>query len=39
MAKEIPNARCLVISGAGHAAHVEQPDAVARAILHFLEIS
>ncbi len=32
-----PNARVEVLPGAGHAAHLEQPDAFAQAVLRFLE--
>ena len=37
MASDIPGARCVVIANAGHAAHLEQPDAVANAILEFFD--
>jgi pimeloyl-ACP methyl ester carboxylesterase len=36
-ARLLPNARIVTIAEAGHAPHVEQPDAFARAALHFLE--
>jgi len=37
MANDIPRGRCVVIANAGHAAHLEQPEAVAKVILEFLE--
>jgi pimeloyl-ACP methyl ester carboxylesterase len=36
-AKLLPKARTLAISAAGHAPHVEQPQALASAVLEFLE--
>jgi len=36
MAARIPNARKVVLAGAGHAANVDRPDAFDRAVLEFL---
>jgi pimeloyl-ACP methyl ester carboxylesterase len=36
-ARLLPNARTTTIAAAGHAPHVEQPEAFARAVLQFLE--
>jgi pimeloyl-ACP methyl ester carboxylesterase len=36
-ARLLPNARCATIAMAGHAPHIEQPDAFADAVLQFLE--
>ena len=36
-ARLLPNARTDTIAAAGHAPHVEQPDAFARKVLAFLE--
>jgi len=37
LAQALPDARVEVIAEAGHAAHLEQPDAVGRAVRRFLE--
>lgn len=37
MSDVIPHARVQAITGAGHAAHLEQPSAVAEAVLNFIE--
>lgn len=37
MAARIPNARKVVLEGAGHAANVDRPEAFDRAVLEFLE--
>jgi pimeloyl-ACP methyl ester carboxylesterase len=37
MAKKIPGARLEVISGAGHASNLDQPEAFDRALLSFLD--
>ena len=36
-AKLLPNARIVTIPAAGHAPHLEQPQALAKAVLEFLE--
>jgi pimeloyl-ACP methyl ester carboxylesterase len=36
IARGIPNARVAVIANAGHAAHLEQPEACAAEVLSFL---
>jgi pimeloyl-ACP methyl ester carboxylesterase len=36
MARALPNATMHVIEGAGHAAHLERPEAVHAAVLDFL---
>lgn len=35
LAADLPDGRCLLIDGAGHAAHLEQPDAVGRELVRF----
>lgn len=37
LARSIPGAKLTVIPGAGHAAHIEQPQAFNRAVLEFLQ--
>lgn len=37
MATALPNARAAIVAGAGHAAHLEQPDAVAALLAEFLD--
>jgi 2-succinyl-6-hydroxy-2,4-cyclohexadiene-1-carboxylate synthase len=36
LARTMPNAVCTVVPGAGHAAHLEQPELVARTVRHWL---
>ncbi|MDQ2996203.1 MAG: 2-succinyl-6-hydroxy-2,4-cyclohexadiene-1-carboxylate synthase [Chloroflexota bacterium] len=36
MAATLPNARAVIVSGAGHAVHLEQPQAFAKNVLEFL---
>ena len=37
LASEAPRARAGIVEGAGHAAHLQQPDAVARLLVEFLD--
>jgi pimeloyl-ACP methyl ester carboxylesterase len=37
MAREMPNARAEIVEHAGHAPHLQQPDAVARLLADFFD--